>query len=410
MVFHKGDRNLDHFHIVQALCRASLSTPSQAIVKQVERLRDALQKDGATAEAKKLSRLLTTLDKTCDMAPSRLTQSKAMFSGEMLTPKTPIPVDKETSTPLVEIIFPENLPTEAPIFNENVKMGVRSVLDEWENFERLRDIDAHPSKSCLIYGPPGSGKTHLALWMASQLGVPVVMARLDGLMSSFLGTTSRNIGNLFSFVSKYKCILLLDEFDAIAKLRNDPQEVGEVKRVVNALLQNLDTRQSHGFTIGITNHESLLDPAIWRRFDVQVEIPNPNSEVLIELINKFMKPLDLNEEQIKFLAWIIEGGSGADVKSLIQWLKKSNALNQGNGSDFIGMMSTFSLLNAGRINKEKRNYLAHSYDGLISALLDDTKYKFKQKDVAQLFGMTPSNLSKRLSKYKDEDSEVAYAQ
>ena len=199
---------MDHFHIIQALCRASLSTPSQAIIKQVERLRDALEKDGATAEAKKLSRLLTSLDKTCDMAPSQLKKSKAMFNGEILTPKTPIPVDRETSTPLVEVKFPENLPNEPPLFNESVTAGVQSILDEWENYERLNDIDAQPSRSCLIYGQPGSGKTHLALWMANQLGVPVVLARLDGLMSSFLGTTSRNIGTLFSFVAKYRCILL----------------------------------------------------------------------------------------------------------------------------------------------------------------------------------------------------------
>ena len=81
--------------------------------------------------------------------------------------------------------------------------------------------------------------------------------KLDGLVSSFLGTTARNIGNLFAFANRHRCILLLDEFDAIAKVRDDPQEVGEIKRVVNALLQNLDTRRDVGFTIGITNHPKL---------------------------------------------------------------------------------------------------------------------------------------------------------
>lgn len=119
------------------------------------------------------------------------------------------------------------------------------------------EIDAYPASSCLIYGLPGTGKTHLGKWIAKQIGLPVVLARLEGLMSSFLGTTAKNIGNLFSFANRYNCVLLLDEFDAIAKLRNDPQEVGEVKRVVNTLLQCLDSRKDQGFTIGINQSTNL---------------------------------------------------------------------------------------------------------------------------------------------------------
>src|SRR5207247_10685382 len=104
-----------------------------------------------------------------------------------------------------------------------------------------------------------TGKTRLARWMAAQLELPILLARMDGLVSSFLGTTARNIGNLFGFANRYRCLLLLDEFDALAKLRDDPQEVGEIKRVVNALLQNLDARSDLGLTIGITNHPKLLD-------------------------------------------------------------------------------------------------------------------------------------------------------
>jgi len=83
-----------------------------------------------------------------------------------------------------------------------------------------------------MYGPPGTGKSRLARHIARELGLDLYVARLDGLISSFLGSTSKNIRALFDFASKTPCVLFLDEFDAIAKLRGDTQELGELKRVV----------------------------------------------------------------------------------------------------------------------------------------------------------------------------------
>src|SRR6202167_4526051 len=140
-----------------------------------------------------------------------------------------------------------------------------------------------PGRACMLFGKPGTGKTKLGYWLAERLGLPLVIARLDGLMSSFLRTTARNIGSLFDFANRYRCVLLLDEFDSLAKLRDDPQEVGEIKRVVNALLQNLDGRREVGLTIGITNHPRLLDSAVWRRFEVQLEIPKPDFVIRTEI-------------------------------------------------------------------------------------------------------------------------------
>ena len=140
-------------------------------------------------------------------------------------------------------------------------------MGEWAKVDALRAMGVEPSRSCLLYGPPGTGKTLTALMLARRLGLPVVNARIDGLVSSFLGTTARNIANLFDFANRYRCVLLLDEFDALAKMKDDPHELGEIKRVVNTLLQNLDARKGIGLTIAITNHEGLLDTAVWRRFE-----------------------------------------------------------------------------------------------------------------------------------------------
>lgn len=390
-----------HFSIIQALCRSALAAPNEAILHQIGRLKESLEKDGFIKEAKSLEGLVSSSQASMEMSPSKIQQSFVLSGGEVLTARTAMPVDKETSTPLAEIFFPTDLPNEIPLFDENIKMAIVSIVNEWMRFDRLLEINATPASSCLIYGAPGTGKTHLAKWIANQIGLPVVLARLEGLMSSFLGTTSRNIGNLFAFANRYKCVLLLDEFDAIAKLRNDPQEVGEVKRVVNTLLQNLDSRHERGFTIGVTNHESLLDPAIWRRFDIQIEIPKPSLNVMIELIKKFIAPLELDETQIKFLAWCLEGSSGADAEMLAKWVKRAYVLEE--EINIVSVMKQFALLNSGRVDVEKRKVMLHSDEDFMNMLLNDRPYSFKQKDIAALFGMTPSSLSKQLSKFKDTD-------
>ncbi|RZJ36552.1 MAG: AAA family ATPase [Flavobacterium sp.] len=390
---------MKNFNIIQALCRSALASPNDAVIHQINRLKAAFEKEGYTTEAKSLQGLVSSAQTGMDMSPSRIQKSFLIATGEELTIKTPIPVDKETSTALAEIFFPQQLPDNAPLFDGNIQQAIQSIVNEWMKFDKLLEINATPASSCLIYGAPGTGKTHLAKWIGNQIGLPVVLARLEGLMSSYLGTTSRNIGNLFAFANRYKCVLLLDEFDAIAKLRNDPQEVGEVKRVVNTLLQSLDSRHEKGFTIGVTNHDSLLDPAIWRRFDIQVEIPKPSSEVMMRLLKKFILPLELSESEIKFLAWCLEGSSGADAEMLSKWLKRSFVLEDKNNLLFI--MKQFVLLNSGRIDSVKRTFMLGPDEDLIAALLNDKIYSFKQKDIAALLGMTPSSLSKQMSKFKD---------
>ncbi len=397
----ENDFMLKYFNIIQALSRSALATPNEAIVHQIKRLKESLEKDGFTKEAKSLDALMESSESALDMSPSKIQRSLIALKGEELTHKTIMPVDKETSTPLAEIFFPNDLPEKAPIFDENIQLAIQTIVNEWKKFDELLEINATPASSCLIYGAPGTGKTHLAKWIARQIGIPVVLARLEGLMSSYLGTTSRNIGNLFAFANRYKCILLLDEFDAIAKLRNDPQEVGEVKRVVNTLLQSLDSRHEKGFTIGVTNHESLLDPAIWRRFDIQIEIPNPSPEVIIRLLKHFTSPLEFNESEIKFLAWCLEGSSGADAEMLSKWLKRAFVIEK--GSNIVEVMKQFALLNSGRVDTKKRNIMLHRDEDFMGLLLNDKVFSFKQKDIASLFGMTPSNLSKHLSKFKDSE-------
>jgi SpoVK/Ycf46/Vps4 family AAA+-type ATPase len=390
---------MEHFAIIQAICRGALGSPSNAMRKQVERLVEALEASNETKQAATLKALLTSAQKNADIAPSKLTLSKGALSGERLTSGTPLPVDKETGTQLVQIVFPDDISSDAPFFNETVKMAIDTVIAEWSQIEELKAVGVEPSCSCLIYGTPGTGKTKLALWVAKTLGVPIVLARLDGLMSSFLGTTSRNIGNLFAFANRYRCVLLLDEFDAIAKLRNDPQEVGEIKRVVNTLLQNLDSRGANGFTIGLTNHPNLLDPAIWRRFEIQLEIPKPDFRSRLEIAKHFLLPLTIQRSHLYLIAWATEGASGAEIEMLVRSYKKSTiAKSESTSQDLITTLRLFATLNSARISDDRKLLLFSDWGILFKALKDDGLLNFSLADIGEVAGKDKSTVSRYLGK------------
>lgn len=388
---------MDHFAIVQALCRAAMASPSPAIRKQIERLRDELLKKGDGKQAATLSAILTAADRTQDMAPSRISLSGVGFAGEELSAKTPVPTDRETSTPLAEVIFPQQLSGVPPLFDGALTDAIATLIDEWANIPALMAVDAPPPKSCLIFGPPGTGKTRLALWIAHQLKLPIVLARLDSLVSSFLGTSARNIGNLFSFSNRYRCLLLLDEFDAVAKLRDDPHEVGEIKRIVNALMQQIDLRQPLGLTIGITNHPQLLDPAIWRRFEIQLELPKPDFTVRLAIAERNMAPVQASEAHLKTLAWFTEGSSGAEIEALVRAYKKELAMNPDGERQFIPLLRRFATLNTGRVSELRKQQITENDDQILRILRDDPNTAFSMEDLGLVMGKNKSTMSRRFN-------------
>lgn len=274
------------------------------VLNYTNQLISKLEADEETRAAAKFKKLLSAQVETSLVAMAN-------------TKNTSIPVDSESRTSLADIIYPDQNSVEV-ILSKNNTEKLESFILSYKNADKLNDLGIGVSNSLLLYGPPGCGKTKCAYLVAKQLNLPLVVARLDSLISSYLGTTAKNIRNLFEFAQKIPCVLFLDEFDAIAKARDDNNELGELKRVVNSLLQNVDAMSSDSLILAATNHQQLLDSAVWRRFDYKLEIELPDKEAIGKLIRLFTNCMgNLSEKEVMELATLFYGLSGAEIEELI---------------------------------------------------------------------------------------------
>lgn len=389
---------MEHFSTVSAICRASMKSPSNALLTHIKKLIKALEKDNQLDQANSLREIIENTKIVHELKPSRITLSKMSLSGETMPNGIKPPVDKESGSYLAEIFHSNELISSQPLFDPTLEKSINSLLDEWENADKLREHGVNPAYSLMLFGMPGTGKTLLATYLASQLGLPLVVAKLDGLLSSFLGTTARNIANLFNFANRYKCVLLLDEFDAIAKLRDDPNELGELKRVVNTLLQCLDERNKLGYTIAITNHDSLLDPAIWRRFDLRIEIPKPSFEVRHLILENFSnKGAHLTPLQINFLSKLTDNYSGSDIEKLLNFIKRKKIITH-DEFEFMPTVLEFITLNANLTNKDFIEHLTSGDELLVKFLKNNDHFKLTQIEIAELINAKQPTISRMLNK------------
>lgn len=194
-----------------------------------------------------------------------------------------LPLDGDSRLPLIRVLETPTLEAE-PIYDERTWTALRQVVRERAEGERLAEAGVDPTRTVLFTGPPGVGKTLAAKWIARELGRPLAILDLSAVMSSFLGRTGANLRAVLDFARDHDCILLLDELDAVAKRRDDTSEIGELKRLVTVLLQEIDEWPPSGLLLAATNHADLLDPAVWRRFEVLIEFPLPAAEGLEALL------------------------------------------------------------------------------------------------------------------------------
>lgn len=194
-------------------------------------------------------------------------------SAELRYASGSVPMEADGARPLVDV---DPLPSgDGLVLDDAVMSELNEVLLERRRADDLRRAGAGLTRTLLLSGPPGVGKTMTAHWLAQSLRLPLVSLDLSSVVSSYLGTSGRNVKSVVDYAKSGPCVLLLDEFDAIAKRRDDDSDIGELKRIVNVILVELDRWPDTSLLIAATNHPQLLDKAIQRRFDRRLVLSLP---------------------------------------------------------------------------------------------------------------------------------------
>jgi SpoVK/Ycf46/Vps4 family AAA+-type ATPase len=247
-------------------------------------------------------------------------QDNATIISQGLTELKQLPFDQESNLELADTYLPIHLPDRKLILSDDNEFQIIEFIDAYSNSDLLVSHGLDLPTTMILFGPPGCGKTETAFYLARKLNLPIVVARLDTMISSYLGSTAKNIRRLFDYAAKNPCILFLDEFDAVAKIRDDTHELGELKRVVNSLLQNIDQLNGKSILIAATNHENLLDSAIWRRFSSRIHIDFPNYDLIQTIILDMLNDVNfsLESKSIELLCQLFKGQSIADIQQILK--------------------------------------------------------------------------------------------
>lgn len=214
------------------------------------------------------------------------------------------------------------------ILSDAAQTTLSEILHEHDHADVLRSYGLQPAQKLLFCGPSGTGKTLAAEIIAHRLELPLVVVRIDSVISSFLGETAANLRKVFDYVSQNPIVALFDEFDAIAKDRGDAADHGELKRAVNAVLQMLDSYRGESVLIATTNYETLLDQAVWRRFDETLRFELPNLEQIKRLLalklSGIRRDFDTDDHEV---ASLFKGMSHADIERVLRRAVKQMILS-----------------------------------------------------------------------------------
>ena len=240
-----------------------------------------------------------------------------------------IPEDRERGLPLLSVREPVQGLDDVVLSPANLS-AVKEILREHNREEVLRTNGLRPNDRLLLCGPPGCGKTLTAEVIASELGRPLAIVRTDSVVSSFLGETAANLRKVFDFASASPMVALFDEFDALGKEREDASEHGELRRVVNAVLQMLDAYVGRSLIVAATNHEGMLDTAIWRRFEEVLFLKPPTSAQLRQLLSVKLRGVrcEFAINDVAGRGWF-KGATHADVERMLRRALKEMVLQGG---------------------------------------------------------------------------------
>ncbi|MFY4728479.1 AAA family ATPase [Nitrospira sp. BLG_2] len=208
----------------------------------------------------------------------------------------------------------------------------RALIEEHRRTDLLRSFGISPRHRVLLVGPPGNGKTSLAESLANELMVPMLSIRYEGIIGSYLGETATRLRKVFDYARQRACLLFFDEFETLGKERGDEHETGEIKRVVSALLLQIDSLPPHVVVVTATNHRELLDRAVWRRFQLRLELPRPTQQQATEFLDRLFAQLEFARGlQASIFAKSFRGASYSDIEDFVRDLARRYVLAIPNG-------------------------------------------------------------------------------
>lgn len=298
-----------------------------------------------TEEEKKNNRVLArSLRRTLDNSKA----SKYSEQPKGLAPLIPFP---DVANDFIERIDPSHAHKDIMLSFENVTI-FKGLIKEYRASNEIIKHGLSVRSKLLFCGPPGCGKTLCAEVFSAELGLPLFVVKLDKLISSYLGETATNIRKIFEFARKQACVLFLDEFDAIARSRDDSNEHNELRRVVNSLLLFIDRINPKGFMIAATNLDSSIDPAIWRRFDEVIWFKKPALPLIKRYIKNKFKNVNLSFDPSVY-SGKFTGFSFAEIERVCNQSIKESIIKRRNKvleEDFISAINDEYRRKAGREN------------------------------------------------------------
>jgi AAA+ superfamily predicted ATPase len=245
------------------------------------------------------------------------------------------------------------------ILEDQILQICKELIEEQHRADLLRSYGLEPRNRILLAGPPGNGKTSLAETIATHLMYPFYVIRYENLIGSFLGETASRLQKVFDYAKTRNCVLFFDEFDTIGKERGDTKETGEIKRVVSSLLLQMDRLPTYVVVITASNHPELLDRAVWRRFQLSLELKSPPKKQIQQYIEKFVQKARVNfNYNTQSLADKLSGLSFGEVEDFCTDVVRQAILNrkQDNARNII-TDKIKQLENRFSVNKDRKDAL-----------------------------------------------------
>lgn len=255
----------------------------------------------------------------------------------------PIASPRGELSDLLEVFYPK-VKLKDMILSPRLTTALNRIVTEQRKFEMLQQHNLHPRRKLLLVGKPGCGKTKTAQALAGELGLAVFIVRLDGLITKFMGESISKLRLIFDAMQNTRGVYLFDEFDSIGSNRSYGNDVGEIKRVLNSFLLNIEKDDSHSIIIAATNMPEALDKALFRRFDDIIEYPLPGKQELTVTFKRHLEGFKMSGDNP--IARLVEKAKGLSYADVIRSCQEAIKEMLINGKDSVSEKSLISFLTA----------------------------------------------------------------